>query len=106
MIESPYAGEPARNILYAQRAMQDSLARGEAPFAMHLLYPLVLDEGDPKEREQGIECGLTWARAAQLVAFYVDYGMSPGMLKAGLTLSDEQIDFTFRTIGPNTDSTL
>ena len=37
IIESPYAGEIDKNTAYARRCMRDSLDRGEAPFASHLL---------------------------------------------------------------------
>ena len=38
IIESPYMGDVQRNIAYAQQCMGDSLKRGEAQFASHLLY--------------------------------------------------------------------
>lgn len=84
VIESPYAGDMARNETYARRAMRDSVERGEAPFASHLLYtqPGILDENNPKERALGIECGYAWSDHADKIVFYVDYGMSPGMQSA------------------------
>ncbi|GEM_PF-6649561 len=63
IIESPFKGETpveeADNIAYAREAMRDSLYRGEAPFASHLLYPQALDDGDERERSMGIEAGLS-----------------------------------------------
>ena len=41
-----------------------ALARGEAPIASHLLYPQVLDDADPFQRQQGIAAGLAWAAVA------------------------------------------
>jgi len=79
IIESPYAGDIERNTEYARRCIKDSLDRGEAPLASHLLYPQVLDENDPAQRKQGIDAGLVWSRQADLAAFYCDYGRSPGM---------------------------
>ena len=62
IIESPFKGntpaEEAENIAYAKEAMRDSLYRGEAPFASHLLYPQMLDDADEDERRMGIEAGL------------------------------------------------
>lgn len=59
IIESPFKGstpaEEAENIAYAKEAMRDSLYRGEAPFASHLLYPQMLDDADERERRMGIE---------------------------------------------------
>jgi hypothetical protein len=38
IIESPFAGDVKKNIEYARKCMRDSLLRGEAPLASHLLY--------------------------------------------------------------------
>ncbi len=82
VIESPYAGEVERNIGYAKRCLLDSLRRGEAPFASHLLYTLVLDDDLEEQREQGITAGFTWLSVADLCAVYTDLGMSGGMARA------------------------
>lgn len=81
IIESPYAGEVVRNEEYARRCLADSLHRGEAPIASHLLYtqPGVLDDTNPDERAQGIDAGLAWGKHADLTAVYTDRGMSRGM---------------------------
>ena len=85
VIESPFAGATPelaeRNVQYAREAMRDSLRRGEAPFASHLLYaqPGVLDDGIPEERTLGIAAGLLWGRHAGLVAVYSDLGITSGM---------------------------
>jgi len=84
VIESPFAGDIETNTRYARAAMADSLARGEAPTASHLLYtqPGILDDTKPEERKLGIEAGLLWAAAAELTAVYTDLGISPGMVAA------------------------
>lgn len=81
IIESPYAGDVRRNEEYARACLADSLNRGEAPLASHLLYtqPGVLDDTNPAERAQGIEAGLAWGALAQLTAVYTDRGISGGM---------------------------
>jgi hypothetical protein len=54
IVESPYAGDIVRNITYARRAVRDSVLRGEAPIASHLLFPAgILDDDIPKERALG-----------------------------------------------------
>lgn len=91
VVESPYAGDVATNLTYARACMRDCFARGEAPFASHLLFTQdgVLDDLVPAEREQGIEAGLRWGERASLVAVYVDRGISPGMrLGIGRHLGD------------------
>lgn len=82
IIESPYAGDISLNRAYAQACLRDSLSRGEAPIASHLLYPQVLDEHVEAERRWGIEAGLAWMAEADLVVLYEDFGRSRGMLNA------------------------
>lgn len=81
LIESPFAGDVGRNVDYAKRAMVDSLARGEAPFASHLLYTQtgILDDLIEQERARGVAAGLAWGDSADLVAVYADLGISSGM---------------------------
>lgn len=79
IVESPYKGDVRLNKGYARLAMLDSIFRGEAPFASHLLYTQMLDDNDTEERMLGITLGFAWRQVAHLVAFYVDLGMSDGM---------------------------
>lgn len=87
IIESPL-GAPDRdgvefNKLYARRCVRDSLKRGEAPYASHLFFdqPGILDDMKPDERENGIAAGFAWGEAADMVVFYIDRGISPGMIR-------------------------
>jgi len=84
VIESPLAGEVRRNIAYAELAVLDSLRRGEAPFASHLLYPQVLDDGNSDQRQIGMLAGFAVGKRVELCAVYVDLGVTPGM-KGGIT---------------------
>lgn len=81
IIESPYAGDVEANVVYARRCVRDSLLRGEAPIASHLLYtqPGILDDDIPSERQHGIDAGLAWRAVAQASAVYIDRGISKGM---------------------------
>lgn len=79
IIESPYAGNVETNVAYARECMLDSIDRGEAPYASHLLIPQVLNDRDPAERKTGIEIGLAWGEKAELTAIYHDLGLSNGM---------------------------
>ena len=81
IIESPYAGDTKANEAYARKCVADSLSRGEAPIASHLLYtqPGILDDTIPEERAKGIAAGLAWGEHADLTAVYLDRGMSKGM---------------------------
>jgi hypothetical protein len=91
VLESPYAASSRwrivaffqrwRNRRYARAAVRDSLLRGEAPIASHLLYtqPGILRDADPVERQRGIAAGLTWLTVAEATVAYIDYGVSRGM---------------------------
>lgn len=85
-VESPYSAaspeEIAENVAYAERAMLDSLQRGEGPLLSHLLYPRVLKDAHPDERRHGLEASHAWRRKCDLIAFYIDRGFSSGMKEA------------------------
>ena len=71
----------AQNRKYARAAVRDSLMRGEAPIASHLLYtqPGILRDEIPGERQQGIDAGLAWRGVAEASVVYTDRGISKGM---------------------------
>jgi hypothetical protein len=100
ILESPYAGLVDRNISYARLCVRDSLSRGEAPIASHLLYTQdgILDDDMPTERKWGIDAGLAWKNVAEKHVFYIDYGMSTGMEYAEKYASDNNIKVEFRKI--------
>jgi hypothetical protein len=100
IIESPYAGNIERNLKYARACLKDSLQRGEAPIASHLLYTQegVLDDNIPEERKWGIDAGLAWKEVANLHVFYIDYGMSPGMMYAKIYAIRHHIKTEVRTL--------
>ncbi len=81
IIESPYAGDIPGNVTYARRCVRDSLLRGEAPIASHLLYtqPGILCDDIPAERAHGINAGLSWRRVAECSVVYTDRGITAGM---------------------------
>jgi len=81
ILESPFAGDTERNIAYARRCVRDSLLRGEAPIASHLLYtqPGILSDDVPQERKLGINAGLAWRSVADASVVYTDLGISEGM---------------------------
>ncbi len=104
ILESPFAGETPeqteRNIEYARQCVRDSLNRGEAPIASHLLYtqPGILNDDVQEERSWGIEAGLAWRVVAQASVIYTDFGISPGM-RYGITAAEEAgVPVTYRQI--------
>lgn len=84
--EARHPGEPIRrrhtaedverNLTYAREALRDSLLRGEAPIASHLLYTQkgVLDDRIREERGLGIAAGLAWG-VAEMTVVYADLGI-------------------------------
>ena len=83
IIESPFQ-DKLSNQDYARKCMADSLSRGEAPYASHLLYPQCLSDADAEQRQQGMSAGWVWMEVADLVAVYTDKGITPGM-RAGIS---------------------
>lgn len=78
---SPFAAPTAagvrENVERARAICRDVAKRGDAPLAVHLLYPAFLDDTVPEERELGVACGRSWLLAADEV--WVFGSPSPGM---------------------------
>jgi hypothetical protein len=100
VIESPYAGEVAKNVTYAKRCVLDCLRRGEAPYASHLFFTQddLLDDTIYEERKLGIEAGLAWGRAADIVAVYIDRDISDGMRKGAKAAHERGTPIVFRSL--------
>jgi hypothetical protein len=71
--------------------MRDSLHRGEAPFAFHLLYTQegILNDENPEERMWGIEAGLAWGKNASKTVVYTNLGITEGM-KFGINRAKQE----------------
>ena len=100
VVESPFAGDTERHIRYARRAVRDSLLRGEAPIASHLLHtqPGILDDDDHAQRGMGLMAGWAWIGSANLLAVYADLGISAGMQDGVELASRFGVPIEFRTI--------
>lgn len=105
VIESPLSA-PTRELIegnkaYAKRCVLDSLSKGEAPYASHLLFdqPGLLDDTYPDQRRTGMEAGFAWGRCAHLVAVYIDRGISKGMQQGIDKARHNGIPFEYRQIG-------
>lgn len=85
-----------RNSKYARRALLDSLERGEAPYASHLLYTQVLSDADPEQRQHGLEAGWAWQSVVDAVVVYTDWGISAGMQAA---IDSAKCPVEYRSIG-------
>ena len=88
ILESPFAsadpGDVSANVAYARCCVRDSVIRGEAPIASHLLFtqPGILDDKIPEERQLGIAAGLAWLVHADAMVVYIDRGVSHGVQEA------------------------
>lgn len=100
VIESPYAGDIEANVDYARRCVRDSLTRGEAPIASHLLHtqPGILRDEVKEERQWGMDAGHAWIAKADILAVYADKGVSRGM-KWGMEIAAKHgIPVEYRTL--------
>jgi hypothetical protein len=110
IIESPYAGSSQlplvaffqrwRNRKYARECVRDSLERGEAPIASHLLYtqPGILKDHRPEERQWGIDAGLAWRSVAEETVVYIDRGITDGMIYGVSKANIDGIPVIYRRI--------
>ena len=94
----------ARNIRYLNRALLDSIRRGEAPYASHRFYPGLLDDTNPDHRAHGMKMGLLWSEAADLVVVYTDHGITEGMQSALVQHAERGLNIEYRSIGAEPDS--
>lgn len=100
IIESPFAGDIEKNIKYARACMRDSLSKGEAPLASHLLYTQegILNDSVEEERNWGIEAGLAWGKKAVKTIVYTNLGISGGMQRGIDRAKDEGREIVYREL--------
>lgn len=104
ILESPYASTATssrwRNEEYGLECLKDSLHRGEAPFAAHLLYTRkgVLEDSDPDQRRMGMKAAREWYKISDAVVVYTDLGISPGMEVGIENAATEGVPVIFRRI--------
>ena len=100
IIESPYAGDIEANVEFARACVRDSLQRGEAPIASHLLYtqPGILRDEVSEERQWGIDAGLAWRKVAEATVVYEDKGISSGMADGIEAAGKAGIPIEYRTL--------
>lgn len=108
VVESPYAGDVAANEAYARACVQDCLRRGESPYASHLFFTQkgLLDDKNPAERDLGIRAGFAWGAKADLVAIYIDRGISGGMRQGIFNALKNGIPIEARSLNKNASATV
>ncbi len=75
---SPYSGDIEGNTARAIKYCQAEIAAGNIPFAPHLIFPRMLDENKPEDRELGIRMGLEMMRCCDELHVYGQH-ISQGM---------------------------
>ena len=55
---TPFSGDIEGNTKKAQEYCREAVKENCTPIAPHLLYPQILDDSNPAEREKGIRMGL------------------------------------------------
>ena len=79
-VASRYAGDVERNVAAAVRCCRFAIRKGCMPVASHLLYPQMLRDNVPEERELGTVFGLALLALCDEVWIFTDGGgLSPGM---------------------------
>lgn len=59
-VASPYSGDVANNVRFAQDACKAVLEAGAYPYAPHLYLTNILRDDIPEEREEGLKAGLAF----------------------------------------------
>lgn len=76
---SPYRGNTARNVAYAQELTRRAVLKGYAPITPHLYITQALDDEDRAERALGMEAGMHLLTPCEAVMIGGRYGISEGM---------------------------
>lgn len=81
IIESPLSGDFLNNRRYATWCCRHMHEAGYSPLASHLVAPWFMDDRDAEDRAAGIDMPWFWLPGVPHI-FFVDFGMSSGMLAA------------------------
>ena len=103
LLESPYYSEDEsvmkENVKFAEACMRNSLMRGEAPMASHLLYTRVLDEDG--ERSIGMSAAMSWQTVVDKLVVYSDRGITDGMTESINLAVKKGLRIEYRTLYDN-----
>ena len=78
-VASPYAGDIEQNTAFAKEACRHVMNEGHAFFAPHLLYPNLLRESEPAERQAGLDMGIAMLQSCDELWCFGDH-ISQGMM--------------------------
>ena len=113
IIESPFDGDLNRNSFYTRLCVLDSIRRGEAPVACHLVYPSLTTDlasmvrpafihdnsaTSPLTRAEAFEHIEALRNRLEATIFYTDLGMSEGMSEARARCEEKGLPFEERRL--------
>ena len=78
-VASKYSGDVEANVAAAVDYCKYVISQNGIPVASHLLYPQMLDDNDPKERELGLMFGLSLLAICDEVWFFGNVSESVGV---------------------------
>lgn len=78
-VASPYAGDIKKKIEFAKNACRFVMEQGHAFFCPHLLYPNVLTENNPEERQLALDMGIARLQSCDEMWCFGDH-ISHGMM--------------------------
>lgn len=76
------------------------IRRHIAPFAPHGFFTKFLNDKDPDERANGINCGIRIGEKLDAAIFFIDYGISKGMadeIKRSISINQTVIFWSIRS---------
>lgn len=76
---SPYQGDVEKNVAIARAMCLRAIEEGFAPFAPHLVYPQLMDDSKPEDREIGMECAMSFISACNELWVCANVSPSAGM---------------------------
>lgn len=101
-IASPYRTSNMREAYdrYLIQCLDDSISKGEAPYAPHIYLPQckLCDDSDRAGRNRGLEIGRKFLSVCNLVAVYKDFGISDGMIEEADYAKSLKIPVIYRNI--------
>ena len=109
-VASPYAGDIEKNTEFAKSACRHVMNEGHAFFAPHLLYPAILDEHQPEQRQLGLDMGIAMlSRCDELWCYgdHISLGMHLEIEEAGRLgipvrrVTEQENDFTIGKVKSN-----
>jgi len=85
---------------YAVRASQDSIKRHEAPISTSLFFYDTLNIHVRIEKDIGLQSMMSWIRHADVLAVYIDYGITQAMDLCIKIAKIKGCKIEYRTVGP------